>query len=149
MIRPAKNTSPEVKRLYINQGNMITASYLNFARICVLKVSRGLLTNHRGRLKKQRNSTTSLKNSTTACVPSNQNSHIGLMQRCLNRLTSSLTMVLQRALILTCEAPHPSSILGKVASGLCGDLLTCVLRAWDFAREEAGKRKKPVLLVRR
>ena len=32
-------------------------------------------------------------------------------------------------------------------AGLCGDLLTCVLRAWDFAREEAGKRKKPVLLV--
>ena len=69
------------------------------------------------------------------------------MQRCLNRLTSSVTMVLQRALILTCEAPHPSSILGKVASGLCSDLLTCVLRAWDFAREKTGKRKKLVLLV--
>ena len=45
------------------------------------------------------------------------------------------------------EAPPPSITLDKVAAGLCGDLLTCVLRAWDFAREEAGKWKKPVLLV--
>ena len=45
------------------------------------------------------------------------------------------------------EAPPQSITLGKVAAGLCGDLLTCVLYAWDFVREEAGKRKKPVLLV--
>ena len=45
------------------------------------------------------------------------------------------------------EAPPPSITLDKVAAGLCGDLLTCVLCVWDFAREEAGKWKKPVLLV--
>ena len=42
---------------------------------------------------------------------------------------------------------HTSITLGKVAAELCGDLLTCVHRASDFAREEAGKQKKPVLLV--
>ena len=45
------------------------------------------------------------------------------------------------------EAPPPSITLVKVAARLCGNLLACVLRVWDFAREEAWKRKKPVLLV--
>ena len=43
-------------------------------------------------------------------------------------------------------APLSAHTLGKVAAGLCDDLLTCVLRAWDFAGEGEGG-KKPVLLA--
>jgi len=39
-------------------------------------------------------------------------------------------------------APLSAHTLGKIANGLCDDLLTCILRAWDF-----GNTKKPIVLA--
>lgn len=42
-------------------------------------------------------------------------------------------------------APLSAHTLAKIANGLCDDLLTCSLRAWDFGR--GGRPGKPVLLA--
>ena len=38
-------------------------------------------------------------------------------------------------------APLSAHTLGKIANGLCDDLLTCILRAWDF------EKVKPIVLA--
>lgn len=38
-------------------------------------------------------------------------------------------------------APLSAHTLGKIANGLCDDLLTCILRAWDF------RLTKPIVLA--
>ena len=38
-------------------------------------------------------------------------------------------------------APLSAHTLGKIANGLCDDLLTCILRAWDFGNT------KPIVLA--
>jgi len=42
-------------------------------------------------------------------------------------------------------APLSAHTLAKIASGLCDDVLSCVLRAWDFGHGE--RRGKPLILV--
>ena len=42
-------------------------------------------------------------------------------------------------------APLSAHTLGKIANGLCDDLLSCIVRAWDFGQRD-GSSGKPVIL---
>ena len=50
-------------------------------------------------------------------------------------------------------APLSAHTLAKIANGLCDDLLTCCMRAWDFGQRQSlngdndGRRGKPVILA--
>lgn len=44
-------------------------------------------------------------------------------------------------------APLSAHTLAKIATGLCDDTLTCVLRAWDFGYKNSLKKGKPIVLA--
>jgi phosphopantothenoylcysteine decarboxylase len=37
--------------------------------------------------------------------------------------------------------PLTANTLGKISNGLCDNLLTCVVRAWDFTKSDSNFRK--------
>jgi len=44
-------------------------------------------------------------------------------------------------------APLSAHTLAKIACGLCDDLLSCCVRAWDFGNGNSGRPGKPLVLA--
>ena len=49
-----------------------------------------------------------------------------------------LHIELRKVAKLLVIAPLSANTMGKLANGLCDNLLTCVFRAWDFRSAEAA-----------